>query len=148
MPSTHTSLHYHFTFSTKERRALIVRAWRDRLHAYVAGIVRALGGVPEAVGGTADHIHILASLKASDSVVDVMRKIKASSSGWVHRTIGAPLFAWQDGYGAFTAGQSEIERLRNYIHGQEEHHRCRSFEEEYLDLLRQCGVEFDERFLW
>jgi len=148
MPSTHLSLHYHVVFSTKERRASIAGDWRPRLHDYLGGIVRAMGGKPHGIGGTADHVHILAGLRAADSLASMVRKIKASSSGWIHQAIGSRYFAWQDGYGAFTVCRSEVETVAEYIRAQEKHHRGRSFQEEYLELLRNCGIEFDERFLW
>jgi putative transposase len=148
MPSTHLSLHYHLVFSTKDRRPLIVETWRDRLHAYLGGMVRTLGGVPLEVGGTEDHVHLLVRLRATHRLADVLRDIKGESSRWVHETVAAPLFSWQEGYGAFTVGPSETERIRRYIANQEAHHRGRSFEEEFLELLREHGVEYDERYLW
>jgi putative transposase len=148
VPSTHLSLHYHLVFSTKERRPLIETAWRGRLHAYLGGAVRACGGVAEAVGGTDDHVHLLVGLRATHRLADVLREIKQSSSRWAHETVGANKFAWQEGYGAFTVSVSNLARVRAYVAGQEEHHRRKTFQEEYLALLRQSGVEYDERFLW
>lgn len=148
MPSTHLSLHYHIVFSTKDRRALIAPAWRERLHALVGGIVRDLGGIPEAVGGVADHVHLLSGLKATHCLADVVREIKAGSSRWVHEEIGERAFAWQEGYGAFTVGSPQCADVRAYIARQEEHHRTRTFQEEYLEFLQRAGVEFDERYLW
>ena len=141
------SLHYHLVFSTKERRALIENQWRDRLHAWLGGAVRTMGGVAEAVGGVEDHVHLLVGLRGTHCLSEVLRELKASSSAWVHRDVKRPLFAWQDGYGAFTVSQSQRPRVRRYIERQEEHHRRRSFLEEYRELLRRNGVEFDERDL-
>jgi putative transposase len=148
MPSTHLSLHYHLIFSTKDRQSWITDDWRDRLHAYLGGAVRACGGVAENVGGTADHVHLLIGLRATHRLADVLREIKASSSEWVHKEIQVARFAWQEGYGAFTVSASQIEVVRNYIARQEEHHRKHSYQEEYLEFLKQSGVEFDEKFLW
>ena len=147
MPSTHLSLHYHLVFSTKDRRPLIADTWRTQLHAYLGGAVRTCGGVAEAVGGTADHAHLLVGLRATHTLADVLREIKHSSSQWAHETIGARLFAWQEGYGAFTVSASNLARVKTYIARQEEHHRKRTFEEEYVALLKRSGVEYDERFL-
>jgi REP-associated tyrosine transposase len=108
MPSTHLSLHYHLIFSTKERQRWIKDDWRDRLHAYPGGAVRACGGVAENVGGTADHVHLLIGLRATHRLADVLREIKGSSSEWVHREIHLTRFAWQEGYGAFTVSASQI----------------------------------------
>jgi putative transposase len=148
MSSTHLCLYYHFVFSTKERRAWIHSSWQERLHGYLGGILRSLGGVAEAVGGVSDHTHILASLKATHRVADVLREIKSGSSQWIHDAIGNRVFGWQGGYGAFTVCHSDVEAVRRYIRAQEEHHRKVTFQEEYLVLLQQSGIEFDERYLW
>jgi putative transposase len=148
MPSTHLSLHYHLIFSTKNRHPFIKESWRGRLHAFLGGAVRSLEGVPEAVGGTGDHIHLLVGLRANHTLADVLRDIKSASSHWVHDTIGVRDFAWQDGYGAFTVSASLIEKVKIYIAHQEEHHRKRTFQEEYVEFLNQSGVEYDERYLW
>ncbi|MBC7931570.1 MAG: IS200/IS605 family transposase [Rubrivivax sp.] len=148
MPSTHLSLHYHIIFSTKNRQALVAKAWRGRLHAFLGGAVRNVGGVPEAIGGTNDHVHLLVGLRATHTLADMLRDIKSASSHWIHDTIGMRDFAWQDGYGAFTVSASQIEKVKNYIVSQEEHHRNLSFQDEYIEFLKQSGVEFDERFLW
>jgi len=149
MPSTHLSLHYHIIFSTKNRVPAIAAGWRDRLHAYLGGVVRNVeGGTPEAIGGVADHVHLLIGLRASAKLADVVRDVKAVSSRWVHEEIGNRKFAWQEGYGAFTVSASQREQVRDYIARQEDHHHKRTFQEEYLDLLKRSGVEYDERYLW
>jgi len=148
MPSTHLSLHYHLVFSTTERRAWIEPAWKDRLHAFLGGAVRTAGGVAESVGGTNDHVHLLIGLKATHRLADVLRDIKAASSNWVHQELGRPIFSWQDGYGAFTVSPSLRMTVRRYIENQEEHHRRKTFQEEYRALLERSGITFDERYLW
>jgi REP element-mobilizing transposase RayT len=148
MPSTHLSLHYHVVFSTKDRIATLNRDWRDRLHAYLGGIVKDLGGVPEKIGGVEDHVHLLIGLRAIHRLADVLREIKSSSSRWVHAEIKRPLFSWQEGYGAFTVSALQIESVTSYIACQEDHHRRKTFQEEYVELLRQSGLEYDERYLW
>ncbi len=148
MSSTHLSLHYHMVFSTKERRPWILDSWRERLHSYLGGILRGLNAVAQAIGGTTDHVHILAGLRATHCLADVLREVKSTSSGWVHKLVGTRLFEWQDGYGAFTVSSSDVESVKQYIRGQKDHHRKRTFQEEYLELLRESGIDFDERFLW
>ena len=148
MPSTHLSLHYHVVFSTKDRVPLIAPAWRERLHAFLGGTVNQLGGVPEAIGGVADHVHLLLGLRATHALADVLREVKAVSSRWVHDEIGVPAFQWQEGYGKFTVGAPQRAEVRHYIARQEEHHRTRTFQEEYVEFLRRAGVEYDERYLW
>jgi len=148
MPSTHLSLHYHVVFSTKDRSPSISRAWLDNLHAYMGGLLRNLDGIPEAIGGTADHVHLLIGLKATACLANVVRDLKANSSRWVHEECNNRTFGWQEGYGAFTVSASQLLAVREYISKQEEHHRKRTFQEEYVELLKKCGVEYDERFLW
>lgn len=148
MPSTHVSLHSHLVFSTKDRRPWIARDWRERLHAYLGGIVKGLEGVPLAVGGTSDHVHLLVGLKTSHRLDYFLRDVKADSSEWIHREIGKSMFAWQKGYGAFSVSPTSIDPVRKYVLNQETHHRRYSFQEEYLKLLKSSGVQFDERYLW
>jgi REP element-mobilizing transposase RayT len=148
MPSTHTSLHFHVVFSTKDRHPFIAEDWRPRLHEYIGGLIRQADGVPEAVGGTADHIHLLASLGAAVALADFVKDIKQSSSRWIHETIGLSNFAWQPGYGAFTVSASNCPVVKEYIANQMEHHRTKSFQEEYVAFLRKHEVEYNETYLW
>jgi REP element-mobilizing transposase RayT len=148
MPSTHLSLHYHLVFSTKHRVPLIDKDWRADLHAYLGGIVNGINGVPLAVGGIEDHVHLLVGLRASHRLDYVLRDIKANSSSWVHTVVRKKKFEWQSGYLGLTVSPSQIERVRKYVLNQEEHYRRRSFQEEYLELLTLSGIEFDERYLW
>lgn len=148
MPSTHLALHYHIIFSTKDRVPLIAGTWRERLPAYLGGVIRNLGGVPEAIGGVADHVHLLIGLRATHSLAEVVRDVKAVSSRWAHDELGIAAFGWQEGYGAFTVSSSQCGAVREYIAAQEDHHRKRLFQEEYVEFLERSGVEYDERFLW
>ena len=148
MPSTHTSLHYHLVWSTKDRRNLIEPSWRPRLHAWLGGCIKVLDGVPLAVGGVADHVHCLVGLKATHCLSDFMRVVKSESSEWIHTDIQLPVFQWQEGYGAFTVSPNSREKVVSYIRNQETHHATKTFQEEYLELLQQAGIEYDERFLW
>jgi len=147
MSSTHLSLHYHIVFGTKNHEPVIQAAWRGKLHAYLGGIIRTADRIAESIGGASDHVHLLIGLRATHRLADVLRELKAVSSGWVHNEIGVRGFAWQEGYGAFTVSPSQRGAVRRYIERQEEHHRTRTFREEYLDLLRRGGVEFDERYV-
>jgi len=148
MPSTHVSLHFHLIFSVKARRPIIADGWRDRLHAYLGGTVRTIDAMPLAVGGTADHVHLLVGLRATHRVADVLREVKGASSRWVHETVGVAGFSWQDGYGAFSVSPEHLPEVRRYIGAQEEHHRTITFQEEYRSFLQRHGVEYDERYLW
>jgi len=148
MPSTHLSLHFHIVFSTKDRHPFIVDEWRGRLHEYLGGLIRAGGAIPEAVGGTADHVHLLAGLRASRSLADFVQDIKQTSSRWVHENVGVKNFAWQPGYGAFTVSVSHREAVRTYIAKQIEHHRTKTFQKEYVAFLQKHLVHYDEKYLW
>ncbi len=148
MSSTHVGLYYHLIFSTKNRYRWIKESWESRLHSYLGGILREIDAVALEVGGVEDHVHILASLKATHCVAKVLGEIKSNSSGWIHSEIGARLFEWQDGYAAFTVGKSQIAPVRQYIRRQREHHRKKTFQEEYRELLQASGIEIDEKYLW
>jgi REP element-mobilizing transposase RayT len=147
MPSTYTCLLYHLIFSTKHREPSITAAVRFRVHEYLGGAVRGLGGTPQGVGGVADHVHLLVGLTSSHCLADFLRDLKKSSSVWVSQTLGIRGFAWQEGYAGFTVSASVRPSLQDYIASQEEHHRHKTFREELIEFLNKSGIEFDERYL-
>jgi len=104
--------------------------------------------MPIKINGVSDHVHILMCLRAKHRLSDILREIKSTSSQWVKQKKGVQHFHWQRGYGGFTVSPSQLERVKNYIECQEEHHCRRSFQEEYLELLKKSGVEYDDRYLW
>ena len=149
MPRSYTNLIYHIVFSTKERRPLITPDRKERLYEYIGGIVRGLGGISLAINGMSDHAHVLAKLRPDKSLSDVLRDLKANSSGWMHDVFpDAADFSWQNGYGAFTVSSSQIDGVRQYIANQEIHHAKISFEDEFIVLLEKNGIEFDRKYLW
>lgn len=149
MARTYTNLLFHLVFSTKQRKPLIAQPFQAELHAYLGGIVRDLGGIPIEIGGVADHVHLLVRLKPTLALADALREIKAGSSKWLNEEKFKMLkFGWQDGYSAFTVSESQVNKVRAYIRGQEEHHRRVSFQDELRELLRRHGIEYDERYLW
>ena len=137
MSSTHLSLNYHIVFSTKDRLPMISPEWRERLHAYLGGAVKHSGGIPIAVRGIADHVHLLLALPATQALAAVVRDVKAASSRWVHEEMHLEKFAWQEGYGAFTVSPSQAAAVSAYIGNQEEHHRKKTFQEEYIAFLKK-----------
>lgn len=144
--STYLSLHYHIVFSTKNRVPCLAQEWRDRLHTYMSGTVKGLGGFPQNTGGWNDHVHLLIGLKATHTVSDVLRELKKASTAWLRNEIGVRNFAWQEGYAAFTVGYRERELVRSYIDRQEEHHAVKSYKEEVLGMLEEHGVEYDPKY--
>jgi putative transposase len=145
--SSYLGLHYHLVFGTKNREPLIAPEWRPRLHEYLGGTISGLGGFPQGGGGAADHVHLLVGLKATHCLADVLRELKKASSAWIHETIGLRSFAWQEGYAAFTVSATARESVRGYIAHQEEHHRVKSFREEWIAMLDKAGIEYDARYL-
>jgi putative transposase len=145
MGSTYHSLHYHVVFSTKERVPSLRPEWGERVHAYLGGIIRNQGGVPEAVGGVEDHVHLLLGLKTTHWIADVTRDLKKDSSNWITETFERN-FAWQEGYAVFTVSASNVEAVRAYIGRQEEHHRKAGFLDELRALLEKHGVNFEGKY--
>ena len=149
MPSSYTCLRYHLIWSTKHREPLITDEIRDRLFQYMGGILRGHGGKLLAAGGMPDHVHLLADISKQQALADALRDIKANSSGWIHETFpNLSRFSWQTGYGAFTVSYSNVDAVKRYIADQAEHHRVRSFQEEFVDFLERHEIEFDQRYLW
>jgi putative transposase len=149
MGHTYTQLLYHIVTSTKDRRPWLRAEIQQRLHEYLGGAIRDEGGVANLVGGVEDHIHIFARLPQHKSLSDIVRIIKANSSGWIHREFhDLRDFAWQRGFSAFTVSHSQSPRLTTYIANQEMHHRQQSFQDELLGLLRKHNIPYDEDPLW
>lgn len=147
MPSSHLCLNVHIVFSTKERIRIISDDYRERLHAYLGGIVKGMDAVPLAVGGVSDHVHLLVSLKSKHRLDYFLRDLKVDSSTWIHSELKKK-FEWQKGYGAFSVSPSNIEGVKKYIANQEEHHRRKTFQSEYVELLEASGLNYDEKYLW
>ncbi len=143
MAHTYASNFIHCVFSTKDRRALIPADRTTELYAYLGGIASGEGFSLIAAGGTANHIHLLFVLPAYYALAQAVQKLKGSSSRWMGRG-----FSWQEGYGAFSVSPSQVSVVQKYIQNQEEHHRKRNFEEEFVALLHNCGIEYDERYVF
>ena len=149
MPSTYTNLLYHIVFSTKDRIPLIANDFEEELYRYIGGIIRTEGGVQLEIGGTNDHLHILAKIKPAVAVSDILAKLKANSSKWINdHKMKMRKFGWQEGYAAFTVSESQVTAVREYIRNQKEHHRKQTFQEEFVALLERHGIEYDPEYLW
>jgi putative transposase len=149
MSQTLVSLVAHVIFSTKNRERFITPEIEPELFAYVGGILNNHESRLLTAGGTADHVHLLISQSKNVSLSALMKDIKKDSSSWI-KTKGREFrnFHWQDGYGAFSIGKSDIPELKKYIASQKEHHRRRTFKEELIEFLEEYGVAYDERYLW
>ena len=148
MPQSLSNLLTHLIFSTKNREPLLVgKDLQQRTHSYLATVLKDMQCPALIVGGVADHVHILCQLAKTQSVSNIMERIKASSSKWL-KTQGSCTFGWQRGYGAFSVSQSHLESVTSYIENQEEHHRTITFEEEFRLFLKRYRVAYDERYVW
>jgi REP element-mobilizing transposase RayT len=149
MPQSLSKVILHIIFSTKDREPWLDSSVRPRVHAYLATICRDLGAELVHVGGVADHVHIVTTLPRTLSQAEFIEQMKKTSSKWI-KTLDARYrgFFWQRGYGAFSVSPSQLDAVVSYVKTQEEHHRSRTFQEEYRELLRKHGVEFDERYVW
>lgn len=146
MPGTYTQILLHIVFSTKHREAMITDEIRERLYAYIGGIVRVEQGTLYAIGGIEDHVHLLVRWRADAPISDLMRTLKSRSTKWVKSEFGRN-FAWQEGYAVFSVSKSQEDAVRGYIEKQVEHHRVVGFREELVKLLDVHGVEFDARWI-
>ena len=149
MPQSIARIHIHLIFSTKNREPLLHDSIRDSLHRYLATVLQNLGCPPVLINSVNDHVHILFELGRTVAVSQAVEEVKTASSKWV-KTQGAEFvrFAWQAGYGAFAVSESNVEAERKYIVGQPEHHRKKSFQEEYRAFLEKHRVAFDEEYVW
>jgi putative transposase len=149
MANTYTSLHYHVVFSTKNRVPDIAQNIEQRVWAYIGGIARKHKMTALQVGGVEDHIHALVTAPPIYAPSQIAQFLKGESSKWIHEEFREMRgFGWQDGYGAFTVSKSNIPDVVRYIQNQREHHRKKTFQEEYRELLEKHGVEYDERYIW
>jgi REP-associated tyrosine transposase len=149
MAHTYTSLLTHVIFSTKDRFPSLENDMRDEVEKYICGAGRNFGVRTIAIKSVADHAHLLVQVPASASVSEVVGKLKSNSSRFIHeKWPRRSKFAWQQGYGAFSVSRSAVDDVVRYIANQEEHHRKRSFQEEYLEFLTRYEIEYDERYVW
>jgi REP element-mobilizing transposase RayT len=150
MPQSLVQIYVHLVFSTKDRRPFLRdKAFRERVHAYLAGICNNQDSPSIRVGGVEDHVHILCRLSKTLDVAALVREIKRDSSKWIkdqNPRLGD--FHWQNGYGAFSISPSHVETLEEYIRNQEEHHRRESFQDEFRRLCAKYGLQIDERYVW
>ena len=149
MANTFSQIYIQTVFAVSGRMSLITNNYKEELYKYITGIVRNKGQKLLQINGMSDHVHILIGLRPAMAIADLVRDIKSDSSDWINRRKPAPgKFAWQEGYGAFSYGHSQLDTIIRYIQNQDRHHKRRSFREEYLTLLKKFEIEFKEEYVF
>jgi len=149
MPQSLANVLVHLIFSTKNRHPLIRSDVEDELYRYLVSVCRACDCPAHQVGGTENHVHIVCSLSRTTTVSKLIEEIKKSSSKWIKTKGGrCAKFSWQNGYGAFSIGQSQLPAVKRYIARQKEHHRKKTFQEEFREFLVKYRIQYDERYVW
>ncbi|MFN5380623.1 MAG: IS200/IS605 family transposase [Bacteroidota bacterium] len=149
MANTYSQIYLQIVFSVKGRQNLISKNWKEELYKYICGIVNGKEQKVYAIGGVADHIHILVSIKPTIALSDLVRDIKANSSKWINeKGFIKGKFQWQEGFGAFSYAHSQLDIIIAYINNQEQHHLKKTFRDEYTELLKKFNVQYDENYLF
>lgn len=149
MANTYTQLYFHIVFAVKGRACLIDTAWKNELYKYIAGIIAKQHQKLMIVNGMPDHIHLLIGTKPNCNLSDLVRGIKANSSKWINeKGFINKTFKWQNGFGAFSKGQSEIHVIINYIKNQEAHHAKKTFNDEYREILETYEIDYNPKYLF
>jgi putative transposase len=149
MANTYTQIHLHLIFAVKYRTGVVQNTWKEELYKYITGIVQQNKHKLILINGMPDHIHLLVGFRPNQSIADLLQDIKANSSKWINeKGFVKGRFEWQEGYGAFSYGKSQIKDVIKYIENQEEHHKKKTFREEYITFLDAFEVEYDEKYIF
>jgi len=149
MSNTYTQIHIHAVFAVQDRESLIKKDWQERLYTYIIAIIQNHEHKVLAIGGMPDHVHILFGFRPTQSLSDLMQQVKRDSSEWINQNkFTEGKFVWQEGYGAFSYGKSQVPAVVNYILKQEQHHSEKSFTEEYKKMLDIFGITYDEKYIF
>ncbi len=149
MAGTFSQIYIQVVFAVKGRQNLLQKPWRDEVFKYMSGIITGKGQKPIIVNGVADHVHLFIGLKPAMCISDLVRDIKNNTSNFINeKNFIQGKFSWQEGYGAFSYSHSQIENVYEYILNQEEHHRKKTFKEEYVYFLQKFAIEHDEKYLF
>ncbi|HYI78168.1 MAG TPA: IS200/IS605 family transposase [Chryseolinea sp.] len=149
MANTYHQIYLQIVFAVKYRRAVMDKSWRGKLHGVIGNLINETKCKTLIVNGVEDHVHCLVGLKPAISVSDLMKSVKALSSKYINdHSLTPARFEWQEGFGAFSYSRREIDNVYKYIQRQEEHHKVQVFREEYLELLKEFEVEYDERYIF
>ncbi len=149
MANTYTQIHIQVVFAVQNRKSLIPTERKEELYRYMTGIIQNHGHKLLAINGMPDHVHILFGMRPAQALSDLMKQVKQNSSKWINeRGFMRGRFSWQEGFGAFSYSKTDLPKVQAYIRDQEEHHRRRTFHDEYLELLKAFDVEHDERYIF
>jgi REP element-mobilizing transposase RayT len=149
MANTYTQIHIQAVFAVQSRDCIIRSVWKDALYKYLTGVVQKNKHKMSAINGMPDHVHIFFGMRPTQSLSELMQDIKSASSKWINEMkFIKERFSWQEGYGAFSYSKSEVPNVIEYIRNQEEHHRKKTFIEEYKNLLAEFEIDYDERFMF
>lgn len=149
MANTYTQLYVHYVFAVQNRLCLIHSEWQDDLYKYMSGIIDQQGHKLYVINGMSDHIHLLVSMTPKQAPSDLMYHLKRSSSLWINKNrLSVRKFSWQEGFGAFSVSKSQLPAIIKYIAEQQEHHKKKTLTEEYLQLLKEHEIEYDERYIF
>lgn len=149
MPNTYTQIHIHFVFAVKNRRALLYESIRIRIEKYITGIVQNFGHKLLAVYFMPDHTHLFVGIKPDQSMSDLMREVKSKSTEFINKEkLTKDKFSWQEGYGAFSYSHSHVQNVIDYVLNQQEHHKKKTFKEEYLEFLKKFEIPHQEQYLF
>jgi putative transposase len=149
MANTYTQIHIHIVFAVKWRLGLIQKEWKDELYRYITGVIQNQKHKLLAINGMPDHVHILIGMRPSQSLSELVQDIKGCSSKWINeRGFVKGRFEWQEGFGAFSLGKSDVGNVTSYIQNQEKHHRKVSFREEFHEFLDEMSIEYDDRYVF
>jgi REP element-mobilizing transposase RayT len=149
MANTYTQIHIQFVFAVKHRYGIIQKTWKDELYQYITGIVQNNDHKMLQINGAKDHVHVLIGMRPTQSISNLMQDIKASSSKWINeKKFVLGKFEWQEGYGAFSYGKSQINNVIDYIKNQEQNHNQKTFLKEYLEFLKEFEIDYDEKYIF
>ena len=149
MSNTYTQIHIQAIFAVQNRDCVIGNSWKNELIKYIAGIIKTHQHKPLAINGMPDHLHVFFGMRPTQSLSELMQDIKGGSSKWINeKGFLKSRFSWQEGYGAFSYSKSQIPNVIDYINNQEEHHRKKSFIEEYKEFLEEFNIDYDERYIF
>src|SRR5690606_31677876 len=149
MANTYTQIHIQTVFAVQDRQSLIKNEWKDEMYKYITGIIQNHEHKVLQINGMPDHVHILFGMRPTQSLSDLMKLVKQDSSKWINsKKFVNGKFSWQAGFGAFSYSKQEVPNVINYIKNQEQHHKTITFQDEYLQLLKEFNMDYDDRFIF